>query len=131
MSPRLGRMYYSEAQRSPFLRGGGGIVSESIHSEATLREIDIEVKRLVDEGYRTAMDTLTSQRVTLEKIAADLMEMETMSAEHMHKIIDANRKGPKLMAGASVIAVEGLPAVETSEQDTNMHSGPGLEAAEG
>ncbi|HRA90068.1 MAG TPA: ATP-dependent zinc metalloprotease FtsH, partial [Planctomycetaceae bacterium] len=25
MSPRLGRMYYSEAQRSPFLRGGGGI----------------------------------------------------------------------------------------------------------
>jgi len=131
MSPRLGRMYYSEAQRSPFLHGGGGMVSESIHSEATLREIDIEVKRLVDEGYRTAMDTLTSQRVTLEKIAADLMEMETMSAEHMHKIIDANRKGPKLMAGASALAVEGLPEGEASEQDTNLHSGPALEAAEG
>ena len=108
MSPRLGRMYYSEAQRSPFLAGSGGIVSESIHSEATLREIDIEVKRLVDEAYRTALDTLTSQRETLEKLTADLIEMETMSAEHMHKVIDANRKGPKLMAIAGAI-VE-LPA---------------------
>jgi cell division protease FtsH len=98
MSPRLGRMYYSESQRSPFLAGSGGIVSESIHAEATLREIDLEVKRLVDEGYLTAVETLSSQRETLDKLSADLMEMETMTAEHMHKVIDENRKGPKLMA---------------------------------
>jgi hypothetical protein len=61
------------------------------------------VKRLVDEAYRTALDTLTSQRETLEKLTADLIEMETMSAEHMHKVIDANRKGPKLMAIAGTI----------------------------
>lgn len=131
MSPRLGRMYYSEAQRSPFLNGSGGIVSESIHAEATLREIDIEVKRLVDEGYRTAMDTLTSQRVTLEKITADLIEMETMSAEHMHKIIDANRKGPKLMAGAGAIAVDALQSEDAKVQDAAFHSNPGSEAADG
>ena len=98
MSPRLGRMYYSESQRSPFLAGSGGFVSESVHAEATLREIDLEVKRLVDEGYQTAVDTLSSQRETLDKLSADLMEMETMTAEHMHKVIDENRKGPKLMA---------------------------------
>jgi hypothetical protein len=57
----------------------------------------------VDEAYRTALDTLTSQRETLEKLTADLIEMETMSAEHMHKVIDANRKGPKLMAIAGAI----------------------------
>ena len=77
------------------------------------------------------MDTLTSQRTTLEKITADLIEMETMSAEHMHRIIDANRKGPKLMAGASTIAVDGLPSVDATEQDSALHSGPELEAAEG
>lgn len=98
MSPRLGRMYYSDAQRSPFLAGSGAIVSESVHAEATRREIDLEVKRLVDEAYRTAQDTLTSQRATLDKLAADLMEMETMTAEHMHRVIDENRRGPKLMA---------------------------------
>ena len=111
MSPRMGRMYYSEAQRSPFLAGGGAIVTESIHAEATLREIDIEVKRLVDEAYRTAMDTLTSQRETLEKLTADLIEKETMSAEQMHKIIDENRKGPKLMAGAAVLVTEAVTEV--------------------
>ncbi len=131
MSPRLGRMYYSEAQRSPFLHGSGGIVSESIHAEATLREIDIEVKRLVDEGYRTAMDTLTSQRVTLEKITADLIEMETMSAEHMHRIIDANRKGPKLMAGAGAIAVDASQSDDANVQDATFHSNSGSEAADG
>ena len=131
MSPRLGRMYYSEAQRSPFLAGSGGIVSESIHSEATLREIDIEVKRLVDEAYRTALDTLTSQRETLEKLTADLIEMETMSAEHMHKVIDANRKGPKLMAIAGAIAE--LPAearVEVEAADGELVLPP-REVAEG
>jgi len=131
MSPRMGRMYYSEAQRSPFLHGSGGIVSESIHSEATLREIDMEVKRLVDEAYRTAMDTLTSQRSTLEKITADLIEMETMSAEHMHKIIDANRKGPKLMAGVGTITGEALPPDQKAEPDVTSIPAPGLEAAEG
>ena len=96
-----------------------------------MREIDIEVKRMVDEAYRTAMDTLTSQRTTLEKITADLIEMETMSAEHMHKIIDANRKGPKLMAGAGTIAVEAaLPDQKETGEITTIPV-PGLDAAEG
>jgi cell division protease FtsH len=131
MSPRLGRMYYSEAQRSPFLAGSGGIVSESIHSEATLREIDIEVKRLVDEAYRTALDTLTSQRETLEKLTADLIEMETMSAEHMHKVIDANRKGPKLMAIAGTI-VEPPAEVRAEGESSDAEAVvPQREVAEG
>ena len=131
MSPRLGRMYYSEAQRSPFLAGAGGIVSESIHSEATLREIDIEVKRLVDDAYRTALDTLTSQRETLEKLTADLIEMETMSAEHMHKVIDANRKGPKLMAIAGTI-VEPSAEVRADGESADAEAViPPREVAEG
>jgi cell division protease FtsH len=79
-------------------------MSESIHAEATLREIDLEVKRLVDEGYKTAVDALTSQRTTLDRLSADLMEMETMTAEHMHKVIDENRKGPKLMSVPPLVA---------------------------
>ena len=107
------------------------MVSESVHSEATLREIDIEVKRLVDEAYRTALDTLTSQRETLEKITADLIEMETMSAEHMHKVIDANRKGPKLMALAGPLS-DSAPAEIRPEVDLNESISPPLrEVAEG
>ncbi len=133
MSPRLGRMYYSEAQRSPFLAGSGAIMTESVHSEATLREIDLEVKRLVDEAYRTAFDTLSSQRSTLENLTADLIEMETMSAEHMHKVIDENRKGPKLMAVPVPLVGDAVsPDSRSAEDDPATETGfPTREAADG
>lgn len=115
MSPRLGRMYYSEAQRSPFLSGSGNIISESIHSEVTLREIDQEVKRLVDQGYKMAMETLTAQRQTMDRLTADLIEMETMSAEHMHKVIAENRTGPKIMHGTVITVPEGNAVPETKD----------------
>ncbi len=102
MSPRLGRMYYSESQTSPFLTGSGTMVKESIHSEETLREIDQEVKRLVDEAYRTAYEILTSHRATLEHLSAELFETETMTADQMHKIVDQHRGGPKIAPGTSV-----------------------------
>ncbi len=100
MSPRLGRMFYSESQTSPFL-GAGGVVKESIHSEETLREIDLEVKRLVDEAYRGAYEILVSQRETLDHLSRDLFEIETMSAERMQDIIDEHRDGPKIVPGTT------------------------------
>ena len=81
MSPRLGRMFYSENQSSPFLAGSGAVVRDSVHSEETLREIDLEVKRLVDEAYRTAYEILTTQRASLDHLSRELFETETMSAE--------------------------------------------------
>ena len=75
---------------------------------------------------------MTSQRETLEKITADLIEMETMSAEHMHKVIDANRKGPKLMAIAG--SMTDTPTVDSRSEDGSAEA-DGLpavrEAAEG
>ncbi len=118
MSPRLGRMYYSEAQRSPFLSGSGNIISESIHSEVTLREIDQEVKRLVDQGYKMAMETLNAQRQTMDRLTADLIEMETMSAEHMHKVIAENRTGPKIMHGTVITVPVGTAVTDETDVPT-------------
>lgn len=105
MSPRLGRMFYSESQRSPFLGSGGpGIIQESIHSEETLREIDLEVKRIVDESYRRAYEILVSQQDVLEHLSRDLFEKETMTAEEMQGIIREHRDGPKIAPGTAAIA---------------------------
>ena len=71
------------------------------------------------------------ETLTLEKITADVIELETMSAEHMHKIIDANRKGPKLMAGVGAIAADATATEQSSEPDVTSIPAPGLEAAEG
>ena len=113
MSPRLGRMFYSDSQRSPFLNGGGGMGSESMHAEETLREIDLEIRRLVDEANQLALDTLTSQRGTLDQLTADLIEMETMPAAHMHKVISETRTGPKLMTAPAAIETNTKANTET------------------
>ncbi len=127
MSPRLGRMFYSESQRSPFLGAGGpGIMQESIHSEETLREIDLEVKRIVDESYRRAYEILKSQEEVLEHLSRDLFEKETMTAEEMHEIIREHRDGPQIARGTTPISVrsEEEPMPDAAEKE------PPLEAAE-
>jgi hypothetical protein len=108
-------------------------VTESAHAEATRREIDIEVKRLVDDANRVALETLTEKRDVLDRLSADLYEMETMTAEHMHSVIDSFRRGPALSAGTSGIAMEPVTelkppadAVEAEARSLNVR-----EAGEG
>ena len=127
MSPRLGRMFYSESQSSPFMGvGGPGIMQESVHSEETLREIDLEVKRIVDESYSRAYEILKSQEDVLKHLSRDLFEKETMTAEEMQEIIGEHRDGPKIAPGTVSLPVQ-------SDEDRPIESGEenvSLEAAE-
>jgi cell division protease FtsH len=125
MSPRLGRMFYSESQRSPFLGAGGpGIIQESIHSEETLREIDLEVKRIVDESYRRAYEILKSQQDVLEHLSQDLFEKETMTADEMHRIIAEHRDGPKIAPGTTALPARADedPAPERGEAEVTREA---------
>ena len=125
MSPRLGRTFYSESQTSPFLNGSGGMVKESIHSEETLREIDLEVKRIVDESYRTAYEVLMSRIETLNHLSQDLFELETMSAKQMHAIIDEHRDGPKIVPGTSVTnPQDASSSAQVAEESTSDGDAP-------
>ena len=50
MSPALGRVSYQNEGRSPFLPGGGA--NDDAWSQQTAREIDLEVRRVLDEAER-------------------------------------------------------------------------------
>ncbi len=52
MSPKLGRVSYQSEGRSPFLAGGGA--GDYAWSQHTAREIDLEVRRLLDESQAKA-----------------------------------------------------------------------------
>jgi len=128
MSPRMGRMFYSESQRSPFLgMGGPGIIQESIHSEETLREIDLEVKRIVDEAYRTAYEILKSQEDILDQLSQELFEQETITADQMHEIIHAHRDGPQIVPGTTALTSR---AEGESPRDRVSELGASREAAD-
>lgn len=94
MSPKMGTVNYSTTRRSPFLASSGGS-SDYEHAQDTLREIDMEVKRIIDTCLETVIDLLQKYREILEHLTKDLMEMEVMDSEHIHKILDQYESFPK------------------------------------
>ncbi|WP_437202644.1 ATP-dependent zinc metalloprotease FtsH [Planctomicrobium sp. SH664] len=103
MSPKLGRVNYRESKRSPFLRGSSQGGADYFHSEHTLREIDLEIRRIVDEAMTVAREILRSNRAVLEQMTKELIEREIMNAEELQVILDAHKTGPQLKAGTSVM----------------------------
>jgi len=83
MSPVLGRLHYGE---DPSREPGGGS-TERAFSERTAREIDMETRRIVDEAQVKARDILERRRGVLDRIAARLIERETISAAELRELL--------------------------------------------
>jgi len=101
MSPKLGRVHYSEVTRSPFL-GTSTPSGEHQHSEETIREIDLEIKRIIDGAYEAAHQVLTNRRPAMEHLTRVLLEIEVMDAEQLMLILDQYKTGPQLAPGTAV-----------------------------
>ncbi len=102
MSPKLGRVNYRDSGRAPF--GAAMYVpnAEYAHSQQTLREIDLEVKRMIDHAAQTVHDILTNRRDVLEHMARELVEKEVMDAEQIHRIIDEHTIAPQIKPGTTM-----------------------------
>jgi cell division protease FtsH len=97
---RLGRVAYRESGRSPFLAGGGGDLSHArSHSEQTAREIDEEVRRIIDTAMERVRRIMESRRGALEAITARLIECEVIDGEELRTIIEASIGTPQLVPG--------------------------------
>ncbi|ADK68153.1 ATP-dependent metalloprotease FtsH [Olsenella uli DSM 7084] len=83
MSEKFGMMALGE-QRSRYLGGG----TELTCSEGTARDVDEEVKRLVEEGHQTALKTLNENRFKLHEIAHYLQKKETITGEEFMNILN-------------------------------------------
>jgi cell division protease FtsH len=100
MSPLLGTVHYSERRSSPFL--GSTTAGEPAHSEATIREIDLEVKRIIDECLATVLQILRDRKVVLEQMTQELLEVEVMDANHLKRILDEHHPGARIVPGTYV-----------------------------
>ena len=83
MSEKLGNIDYSNEQQSPLGPQGNGTNA----SPEVQAEIDLEVRRLVDEGYETAKSILTKKKRDLKRLAEGLLEYETLTGEEITKVI--------------------------------------------
>jgi cell division protease FtsH len=56
-------------------------------SEDTQAKVDAEIKKLVDEGLKTAERVLEANKKVLDKIVTRLMKIETLEQEEFEKIV--------------------------------------------
>jgi len=73
MSPKLGRVNYRDSGRNPFTPTMYVASKDYAHSEQTLREIDLEVKRIIDQAAQTVHEILTRRRDVLEHMSRELV----------------------------------------------------------
>jgi cell division protease FtsH len=108
MSEKLGRVHYSESRSNPFLGGSPAAVDHS-HSESTIREIDLEVRRIIDAAYDTAYELLSTRRDVMEHITRELMEKEVMDSAQLQSILDQYQTGSKLKPETSTVESAPIP----------------------
>ena len=79
MSEKLGPRVLGHAQGQPFL--GRDIHSEPDYSDETAREIDAEIRRIIEDAHQRARDILVEHRDALESISQVLLTRETIERE--------------------------------------------------
>lgn len=88
MSERLGPVALGRQQGNMFM--GRDIASERDFSDETASAIDDEVHNLVEQAYRRAKAVLLGNRLVLDKLAAMLVEKETVDAEELQELLASN-----------------------------------------
>jgi cell division protease FtsH len=86
MSERMGMVEYGEHEDYVFL--GRDISRARDYSEATAEQIDQEVRKLLDNAYQAARDTLMAHRDKLDAIAKALLEYETLDGVQIKELIE-------------------------------------------
>jgi len=86
MSERLGPRVFGHDRGQPFL--GRDMGAEPDYSDEVAREIDGEIRRMVEEAHQRAREILTDNREGLDRISKILLERETLEADQFVALLD-------------------------------------------
>ena len=96
---RLGPLTFGKKEEQIFL--GREIAQHRDFSEETARQIDQEVRRLIDEAYQSARNILEANKDAMHRIAAALLERETIDAEEVKALYEGRELPPMRSSLAS------------------------------
>lgn len=85
MSEVLGPVHFRTGAEHPFL--GYELTQEKDFSEATAREIDEEVRRIVGQAELQAISALTTYKEQLEVLVAELLKTETLDKPAIDQLL--------------------------------------------
>ncbi|HEY6653678.1 MAG TPA: ATP-dependent zinc metalloprotease FtsH [Solirubrobacterales bacterium] len=86
MSERLGPRVFGHDRSMPFL--GREFSAEPDYSDEVAREIDDEVRRIVEDAHQTSKDILSEHREQLDTISRILLERETIEADEFIALLE-------------------------------------------
>jgi cell division protease FtsH len=94
MSERLGPVTLGEKVDQPFL--GRDLAAHPDYSDHVASEIDVEIRRLVDEAHQEAWEICTTYRAQLDSMVDVLIEKETLEKVEVERILaDVPKRAPR------------------------------------
>ncbi len=103
MSEKLGPRVFGHEHSQPFL--GREFTAEPDYSDEIAREIDDEIRRIVESAHVQAKNILTEHRAALEKLSEILIKRETIEREQFEALLDGQTE-------EEVFGAEAPPAPE-------------------
>ena len=92
MSDALGPMVYGENEGEVFL--GRSVTNHQTVSEATMQQVDQEIRRIIDQQYALARKLIEDNRDKVEIMTKTLLEWETIDAEQIDDIMAGRAPRP-------------------------------------
>jgi cell division protease FtsH len=110
MSERLGPRVFGHDRSQPFL--GREFSAEPDYSDEIAREIDDEVRRIVEDAHQTSKDILGEHRGQLDTISKILLERETIEAEEFIALLEGKPEDEVFAAEEKAPPPEAPPVEE-------------------
>jgi cell division protease FtsH len=133
MSPRMGLVSFERDRRS-FLANVPDASSRGDYSEETAREIDMEVRRLIDEQIERVGGLLLARKAILMHAAQILTNKETITGDELRQLVAAADEAAQVAEGASDAAarreeasVQAQRQADEDEDDACAAAGGGAE----
>ena len=129
MSDEMGPLTYGKKEEQIFL--GKEIGQQRDFSEATARDIDSAVRKIINNASETATRLLEEHKDILTMVSEELLERETIVLDDIERIIEelrpgqyASKKPKKAMVQEDTsVAEEPETEVETAQQDDTATDG--------
>jgi cell division protease FtsH len=110
MSEKLGPRVFGHDHGQPFL--GREFSSEPDYSDDVAREIDSEIRRIVEEAHQLARDILEQHRKELDHTSDVLLRRETIEREEFIQLLDG-RSEEEVFGPDEPVVPQPAPAPET------------------
>ena len=120
MSEKLGPRVFGHDHGQPFL--GREFSSEPDYSDEIAREIDDEVRRIIESAHVQAKEILTERKDSLEKLSEILIKRETIEKEQFEALLSGGSE--ESVFGAEAPPPPALPVAPSPAPDRAGREGP-------